>query len=176
MRIHEVSQLPFSREQVFTTYRDHLVELVDYFDNVEKIEVVSREEREGGSVSFENHWYADAPIPKIAQMIIKPEMLKWIDKARWDASTYLCEWEIETFFLKKAIQCSGVNSFKATGDDSMQLTIEGELKINIDGVVGIPSLLKRTVVPKIEQFIVKLISPNFQQVNRGIQLFLEKSE
>ena len=168
MQINVPSTIPFAREEVFTAYRDELNSLVQYLPNISKIETVSREEPESGIVTLENHWYAEANIPKVAQAFIKPDMLKWIDYARWNLNDWTCEWRIETFFMREAVSCSGKNYFKVQGEQSTGLTITGDLNLNMKAVPGVPRLLAGTVKPQLEKFIVALITPNFHTINEGI--------
>ncbi len=169
-KIHEPSELRFSREAVFQAYRDHLPELVKYFPNVERIEVKNRTD-EGKISRLENHWYADAPIPKIAQSIIKPEMLRWIDRAEWDENAFTCKWSIETYFLSESIICEGLNHFDKIDDNTMRLTVDGDLTIS--SVPGVPKMFQNKIAEQVEKFAVKLITPNFEHVNKGIVKYLE---
>ncbi len=171
MEIHVVSTLKYSRDRVFNAYRDNLIEMVPYLPNVEKIDVVSREEPEDNTVKFENHWYADAAIPKLAQSIIKPDMLKWADYATWKSDAYTCDWRIQTFFMKEAVECKGKNTFKELGENSMELTIHGDLSLN-SKAIGVPRLLAGKLTPQLEKFIIALITPNFQKTNTAIEKFL----
>ena len=173
MQINVPSTIPFAREDVFAAYRDDLASLVQYLPNISKSETVSRDEPEDGIVTLENHWYAEANIPKVAQAFIKPDMLKWIDYARWNKNDSTCEWRIETFFMREAVSCSGKNYFKVQGDKATGLTITGDLNLNMKAVPGVPRLLAGTVKPQLEKFIVALITPNFHTINEGIVSFLK---
>jgi len=174
MEIHVVSTLNYSRDKVFTAYRDNLKEMVPHLPNVEKIDVVRRDEPEPHIVKFENHWYADAPIPKLAQSIIKPDMLKWFDFATWNSDAYTCDWLIQTFFMKEAVSCKGQNTFKVIDDNSMELTIQGDLSLNAKAI-GVPRLLAGKLTPQLEKFIIALITPNFHKTNTAIEKFLSES-
>ena len=173
MEIHVVSTLNFSRDKVFNAYRDNLAEMVPYLPNINKIEVVSREEPEPNIVKFENHWYADAPIPKLAQAIIKPDMLKWFDFATWNSEANSCDWLIQTFFMKEAVHCKGKNTFKEIDDNTMELTIHGDLSLN-PKAIGVPRLLAGKLTPQLEKFIIALITPNFHKTNSAIEQFLNQ--
>lgn len=168
MQINVPSTIPFNRSEVFNTYRDDLTELVRYLPNVSKIEQVTREEPSQGVVKLENHWCAEANIPKVAQAFIKPDMLKWVDYATWNLNDWTCEWRIETFFMREAVSCGGKNYFKVQGDTATGLTITGDLSLNMKAVPGVPRLLAGTVKPQLEKFIVALITPNFHTINDGI--------
>ena len=172
MKIHVVSPLPWSREQVFTAYRDHLPDMVQYLPNIQKIEVAKRTEATPGVIALENHWYGRAEIPKAAQSIIKPELLRWIDRATWYNDEWRCDWQIELFFLKEAVSCRGEDTFKETGPRSCEMVITGDLSIDLHKVPGIPSFLVGSLQPQIEKFIVSLITPNFHTVNQGISRYL----
>ena len=172
MKIDVNSTIAYSRDTVFDTYREEIQALVQYLPNIDKIDVVSREEKDG-IVTFENHWYASASdIPKVAQAFVKPEMKKWIDRARWNLNDKTCEWEIETFFMKEAVTCSGLNTFSENGSDAMTLRIQGDLGLNVKKVPGVPTLLAGTIRPQLEKFIVAMITPNFETINKGIAQYL----
>ena len=108
----------------------------------------------------------------MAQAFIKPEMLKWIDYAKWDQNNWTCDWRIETFFMREAVTCSGRNEFSEGGPDSMSLTISGDLSLNAKAVPGVPKLLAGTIKPQLEKFIISLITPNFETINNGIAQYL----
>ena len=173
MRIYAPSIIHFSREQVFGTYRDHILDLVQYLPNVDHIDVVKRDEPEEGVVTFENHWYAKTSIPRVAQAFIKPENLKWRDYARWNENNWTCDWKVETFFMSDAVICSGTNTFEELDNGHCSLTIEGDLTFNTKAVPGVPKLLAGTIKPQLEKFVVALITPNFETINRGITQYLE---
>jgi hypothetical protein len=176
MDINVVSILGFSRDKVFDAYRDNLPDMVQYLPNISKIEVADRGEPDEHTVTFENHWFADAPIPKLAQAFIKPEMLKWVDYAKWNSEEHSCEWRIETFFMKEAVQCSGKNTFKVLDDNRMEMTINGDLTVNVKGVPGVPRLLAGKIQPQLEKFIIALITPNFHKINSGIEQYLQTAD
>ncbi len=176
MKIDVPSTIPFSRSDVFRVYRDHLCDLVEYLPNVRAIEVKNRSEPDENRLDLENHWYAEASIPKIAQSMIKPEMLKWIDYASWDKKKWTCDWRIETGFAREAITCTGHNTFEESGDDHMQLRITGELSIDAKQIPGVPRLLAGKIKPQLEKFVIALITPNFHKINRGIEQFLKAQQ
>ena len=172
MKIDVNSTIAYPRDLVFETYREEIQSLVQYLPNIEKIDVVSRDES-NDVVTFENHWYASASdIPKVAQAFVKPEMMKWIDRASWDLKNKTCSWEIETFFMKEAVSCKGLNTFSESDDDQMTLRIQGDLDLNVKKVPGVPTLLAGTIRPQLEKFIIAMITPNFETINKGIAQYL----
>jgi hypothetical protein len=174
MKIHASTRVPFPREMVFRTYRDRLVDCQPYLPNVKSIEVKQRAD-DGAITRLFNVWRARGEIPKIAQSIIKPEMLAWDDHAVWDESALTTEWRIETHMMRDHVKCGGKNVYTIDGDATV-LTIDGDLTIDLRGVKGVPSFLAKAIAPAVEQVIVAMIKPNLLEVAKGVGKLLEKEK
>ncbi len=174
MKIEADSRVTFPRELVFSTYRDRLPELVPFLPNITAIDVKEREDAPGGEEGISrllNLWRAEGEIPKVATALIKPEMVAWLDHARWDANEWTCEWRVEPKFFTDNVQCQGKNRFVADGDTTV-LELRGNLDIDLKGVKGVPSFLAKRIAPQVEKFIVALLTPNLIRVSDGLQGFL----
>jgi hypothetical protein len=174
MKIHAATRIAFPREIVFRTYRDRLVECLPYLPNVKAIEVKTRAD-DGPVTRLYNVWRARADIPKIAQSVIKPEMLAWDDHAVWDESALTTEWRIETHFMREAVTCGGRNAYTVEGDATV-LTIDGDLAIDLRGVKGVPGFLAKAIAPAVEQLVVAMIKPNLLEVAKGVGKLLEQEK
>lgn len=174
MKINVTDTIAFPRDHAFTTYRDKLASLVTYLPNVEKIEVLEREELANGDTRLLNLWKASATdIPSLLRAFVKPEMLQWKDYAVWHNGEFTCSWRSEIGFLKGAINVEGKNRFEAVGDHSMKIVISGDISVNAKKIPGVPGLLAGKIGPAVEGFVVKLITPNLQEVNRGLARYLK---
>lgn len=163
--------IPFSRAEVFGAHRDHLAELANYLPNVESIQVESREE-EGDVVKLVNIWRAaETEVPTVARAFIKPEMLRWIDRATWNEGQWRCQWELELGFLPDAISARGFNTFEEV-DGKTEVTINGEIVIHANKIPGVPRLLAGKISSVVEGFVVKMIEPNLRQTNAGVASYL----
>lgn len=170
MKVEADAQLAFPREQVFRAYRDQLVEMVPYLPNLESITEESRTV-EGAEVRVTNRWTGKGDVPKVAQSVVKPEMLVWLDHAEWNESDWTCRWRIEHLKFKEQIECGGLNRFVETpGGCTVQ--IRGELTVDAKRMPGVPRLLAGTVAPVIEGFIVQMIRPNLVKTAEGVDRFL----
>ena len=58
MKIESIDVIPYPRELVFRTLRDHMLEMVKYLPNVDEVQVKEREEPEEGTVKIVNWWKA----------------------------------------------------------------------------------------------------------------------
>lgn len=175
MRIDVSVEIPFSRAQVFATYRDHLTELVPYLHNVRAITITSRQD-EGDVVKLLNRWKGGGEIPTVVRKFISEDLLQWDDHATWHASKFLCEWRTVVPAFADAVDARGQNTFVERSATSTHMTIAGELKVDAKKVKGVPGLLAGTVGPAVEAFLVAAIKPNLVSVAKGVEKFLREKK
>ncbi len=162
------------REKVFKTFRDELTELIPHLPDIKDIEVKDREEVDDNTVKVVNLWKAEAEeIPRLARSFIKPEMLKWTDYATWREDAWECDWRMEVGFLSDAVTCEGTNRYLEKGEGITEVVIEGTLEVDAAKIPGVPRLGAGKIGRVIESFVVKLITPNLTQVNRGLESYLK---
>jgi len=167
------STLAFSRELVFKTYRDRLVELVPFLPNIRSIERTSRQDEPPVS-RIVNVWRGGGDIPSVARAFLSERMLSWTDYAVWDETRWTCQWRMEAHSFKEAVKAEGINRFQEKGT-GCTLVIDGEL--GIDGrKLPIPRFLAGTAAPAIEKFLMSMIRPNLTEVAKGVARFLEAEE
>ena len=147
-------------------------QIAPYTPDIREIIVKSREELEQGP-KIHNVWVADRDIPKIAQGIIRPDMLQWDDYAEWNDAEQHVDWRLHIPSFPDALKCSGRNAFFADGPNSTKVVLTGDLQINMKKVPGVPRLLAGRIAPKIESFIIMLITPNLEKVNQSLERFLD---
>ncbi len=179
MKLEADARISFPRETVFKTYRDRLPELVPHLPNVKRIVVEKREDDAGGQPGITkllNLWEAKADVPKVAQSIIKPENLAWLDHAEWNQNDWTCAWRIETKMFTENVKCGGKNRYTVIDDNTCTLEIRGDLDVDLRGVKGVPKFLAGTVAPVVEKFIVALLTPNLLSVAKGLEAFLEQEQ
>lgn len=165
-------EVAHSRETVFLTFRDSLVELLPHLPDVKNIEVKKREEVSDDVVKVVNYWKADAEeVPRLAQAFIKPEMLEWTDFATWDKGKWTCDWNMEVGFLKEAVTCKGKTTYIDKGGKT-EVVISGELTVDARKIPGVPRIGAGKIGEVIEGFVVRMITPNLTQVNRGLERYL----
>ena len=172
MKIHSESHIHHPLEQVYQTYRDHLSEIAPYTPDIKEIIVNAREDRPSGP-KIHNIWVADRDIPKVAKGIIKPDMLRWDDFAEWDDTARHVNWVLNIPAFPNQVKCAGRNAFFADGPDRTRVVLTGSLEINAKNIPGVPRIVAGRLAPKIETFIVKLITPNLEKVNHSLERFLD---
>jgi hypothetical protein len=157
---------------VFQAYRDRLAEIIVYNDDIREVIVESREES-GDTVTLHNVWVSDRDVPSVVSKILKPEHLRWDDFAKWNGADYYCDWTIKTRAFTDSVTCSGRNTFIDDGD-STRVILSGTLDIKLKNIPGVPSFLAGRIAPKLEKFIISLITPNLEKVNSSLQQFLDE--
>ena len=173
MRIHSESRIHHPIEAVYRCYRDHLPNVAPYTDDIKEIIVKSRDNADNGP-KIHNVWVADREIPKVAQGLVKPDMLQWDDFATWDDANQHVDWRINIPAFPDQVKCFGRNAFFADGPNSTRVLLTGELEINVAKIPGIPRLLAGRIAPKVEGFIVMLITPNLEKVNQSLERYLDE--
>ncbi len=173
MEIHNDTVITHPRELVFHTYRDRLPELVCMLDNIEWMNELERRE-EGGGIHLLNEWKANGEIPEIAKRWIKPEMLRWKDRASWYQDRWMVDWRFEMAFMKDRVQVGGTNRFVELGPKSTRLELRGALNIDTAGLPGLPRILSKRAGPVVERFVLALVQPNLVKTAQALQRFLDE--
>lgn len=167
-------RIAFSQDRVYETFRDDLEALQPYLPTVESITKESFERVDDDTVEAVRIWRAaDKDIPTLAQKFIKPEMLRWTDRATWKDDETLCHWDIEVGFLKDAIKCHGTTNYVENAGVT-EVHITGDLQVDASKIPGVPRLLAGKVGDAVEKFVVKMITPNLKEVNRGMEKYLKE--
>ena len=171
LRFEQVISHPL--DKVFATMRDRLPELVPHLVGVKSIQVLEREPLGPGRLRMLNLWQASPEAaPKAVRPFISEKMLSWKDHAEWNDADRTVRWRFETFSFEKLFECQGRNRFEDVGDGT-RLRIEGELRIFLERLPGVPKFLASRIAPKVEQFIGKTVAENLRGLAGGLQAFLD---
>lgn len=173
MRIHSESIIRHPQDVVYRAYRDRLPEIAAYIPDVKEIIVKSRDEQPG-VVTIHNEWIADKEVPVYARAFLKPEMMRWDDYAVWTDEKSQVAWKLKLRLFTESVRCGGTNTFRKIDDTKTSVTLEGDLDIDLKSIPGVPNLLAGGLKPKVEKFIVSLITPNLERVNQSLQQFLDE--
>jgi hypothetical protein len=169
------SHIAHQRDKVFFAYRDKLPALVPFLDDISAIDVIARKEKEG-QLHIHNLWRSDQDIPSFARAFVKKEMLCWDDFAVWFEDEKKCTWVIKTHAFAEAVTCKGTNTFYEDGEGKTRVELVGTFEIDLSKVRGVPRFLGKSLGPKLEKFIVNLITPNLEKVNSSIGAFLDNQD
>jgi hypothetical protein len=172
VKIQSESSIHHPLELVYRSYRDHLSDVAPYTPDVKEIRVHSREELPQGP-KIHNEWIVDRKLPRVVQGLITPDMMRWNDFAQWDDAQHHVDWVLQIPAFPNQVHCSGRNAFFADGPDATIVRLSGDLQIYLKNVPGIPRLLAGRLTPKVEAFIVKLVTPNLERVNHSLEQYLD---
>ena len=171
MDIRSAGVVSHPREVVFRTLRDRLQEVAAFIPNVAEITELERLEVAPGRHEILTVWHGNAPIPAVARRFVKPEMLKWTERAVWDESGWTSDWSQETAVFTDRVRCSGQNRYVEL-DEATEIEIRGSLDIDLRSLPGLPGPLARRAAPAVERFIVMLIKPNLDRTVEAVSRLL----
>ena len=133
---------------------------------------VHRVDPTDSGAEIHNEWISSAEMPRGINKVIRSEHLRWDDYATWDDTNHWVDWRIKTRVFTDSVTCSGRNRFVAEGN-STRVILNGNLEINISSIPGVPRIIGNRLKPKVESFIVKLVTPNLKRVNQCLQSYLD---
>jgi hypothetical protein len=172
VKIQSESRIHHPLERVYSCYRDQLPEIAPYTPDIKEIVVHSREELEQGP-KIHNEWIADRDLPKVVANLVTQDMMRWNDFAQWSDEAHHVDWVLQIPAFPNQVKCSGRNAFFADGPDATIVRLSGDLEISLKNIPGVPRLLAGRLTPKVESFIVKLITPNLEKVNHSLERYLD---
>lgn len=173
MKIHSESRIHHPLDLVYRCYRDNLSDVAPYTPDIKEIVVHSREELAQGP-KIHNEWIAQRELPRMVQGLVTSDMMRWNDFAQWDDTQHHVDWELQIPAFPNQVKCYGRNAFFADGPDATIVRLSGELEINLKNVPGVPRILAGRLTPKVETFIVRLVTPNLEKVNHSLERFLDE--
>jgi hypothetical protein len=175
VQIHSDALVTYPVDKVFPVVRDRLTELVPFLPAVDSIELQERAELGPGKVRLVNLWQGKTQVaPAAVRPFVTKGMVRWKDIAEWDQAAHSTRWHFETFHFEKLFECAGENRYAATPEGHTRIEIRGNLEIFTDRIPGVPGFLSRKLKPKIEKFIVELVTPNLRDLGQGVQRFLDR--
>lgn len=135
--------------------------------NVSKSELM--EERDAGDRKYiKVKWNVHGQIPPLAQKIIKPEMLTFIEDSVWDRKTLTYSTKIIPHFFKQQVDCRHKVEFFDNGDGRTKRVLSGffEFKVPIIG-------------PLFEVVVIKYLKQNsdadFKLSSNALKKYIEKN-
>ncbi len=172
MEINAVSTINHPLDRVYLAYRDELPRIATYVNNIKGIKVLAREEL-SGKVKLHNEWTGRGEIPKVAQGLVKPEMLSWDDYAEWSDAEHIVRWNLKIRVFSDKFRCTGTNRLSAEGPNRTRVHLVGQLDLDLREIPGVPRFLASSIAPQVEKFIVALVKPNLEEVNVAIGRYLD---
>lgn len=173
MLIESADVVEYPAETVYRLVRDEMQLLVPHMPNIHRIQQVERQERVGGP-HIVNHWHASTQLPAIATRFVSPEILSWVDRARWNDAAQCVDYDIVGMWRPDLYTCRGTNSYRPHGDGLTEVRVRVELNIHAERLPGIPKLIAKRIVPAVEEFVRRLLQPNLTSLAKGLQAYVKE--
>lgn len=101
---------------------------MDRLPNVSMRKVLSQE-RKGDKLYSRVEWNVHGQIPKVAQKIIRPEMLTFVEESVWDDNEMSFTTKIVPHYLKDKVKCRTRSQYHIDGPTATRRRFQGELRI-----------------------------------------------
>lgn len=143
-----------------------IYELVD-LPNAQEIKPISARD-EGDKRYIKNEWCVHGQIPKIAQKLIKPSMLTFVEDSVWDRTNKTYTAKVTPHFFKKQFNCRHRVEFYDDGDGRTKRIIKGffEAKIPIIGPIFERAILK---------YLKQNAEEDFKLSDKAVKMYIEKN-
>lgn len=153
MRFSVTERIAFSRDRVFTIYRDELAVLLPGRGSVATIETLEVR-REGAQVHSVKRWTAATHgVPASIVNTFPAGAFQWRDTSTWDEATWEVRWAHRHERWAEAMRAEGTNRFE--DDDGETLVhLEGDLRLHPERVPGVPDGIGRALTPTLERLLV----------------------
>lgn len=166
--------LPFPRPLVYATYRDKLLELAAQMTNVKRMALKSRQEQ-NGTVQQIYEWHGKSDIPGMLKAFLSEDLLTWTDFATWKEAEFVTDWQIQPHAFSEAITWAGKDQYLEEGSGTRVIS-KGQLTIDPKKLKGVPGFLAGQVGHVAEEILAKQAEPNFIEMSRCVQKYLEKQQ
>ena len=85
--------------------------------------------REGDKLYSKLEWCVHGQIPKIAQKVIRPETLTFIEQTIWDDNTCMFTTRIIPHFFKDKLVCRSTSQWLPIGENKCRRTFQGNIEV-----------------------------------------------
>ncbi len=175
MHIDVDESVPLPADEVFHLLRDDMPALVPYLHDVDRIEVVQREERGEDEVFILNHWFGSMDkVPRALRAFVKPELMSWTDHATWTTSARQASWHLESRVGRDIFDCTGTTRIVEVDDETSRVVMDVQMEIHPEHVPGVPRLVARKVRGQLEKLIAGQLTPNMRNLAGSIRRYAQR--
>jgi len=169
-------EFEIGKDKIWEAYRDHLVEIGNRISFVEKIEVLSREDKDKKTF-VENVWDTSGKIPSGIKNFLPDSLFKYNDIAVWDNENYFLEFEDFPVGDSRIYEIKG--EVKFDGDERKTLItqdIEIELNIldNLPALKKLPSFVQKKIIDQMAKFFESEAKKNLKIVINEVYRFASR--
>ena len=166
-------------KRVLRVLMNELEGVTPYMKSVDEVTAMERHEHADGRIHIVRRWQgASATSPAPLRPFLTRESLAWIDDAMWQPGAYKVDWQV-TSNMSRLYACSGTNYFEPhpeRPEDWTRVRLTGDVRVHGDRFPGVPAFLGKRLAPKVEQFIIQRLKPNFQDLTSGLQRYLDGTD
>jgi hypothetical protein len=168
MRIDVKYEFPFAAEDIYTMFKDRMMDYVGYCPNLTKIAIMDTEVVDDNITKMRVQWFGLGQIPQMIRSILKPEMISWEDWETWDKNALECRWVIKPYYFREFVKCEGAWKFNPIAENKCLATCKGVFEVRITKFPPFPDFLVKKASPLIEGMIGGYLEPNLKSVFKAV--------
>jgi len=162
------------RQTVFEILRDRQVELNKKLPNVLDSRVLEDCAESGSRRRIVTEATAQAPIPMLLRPVLAKKHLVWKSIQVWDSKKWTCDFETEALYFKENVDVRGQWTFEEKSPGSTTVRIMSIIKIDANGLPGLPQQFAAPVAALVEHILTRLTRPNLEKLWVGVEALLRE--
>lgn len=152
--------------QILMDSKEPIYDLLD-LPNASGLKPIS-ERDEGDKKFIKNEWCVHGQIPPIAQKLIRPDMLTFIEDSVWDRTTKMYTANIIPHHFSKVITAKHRVEFYDNGDGRTRRALKGIFEARIP-IIG--PIFEKTVI----KYLKQNAEEDFKLSRRALEKYVEKN-
>jgi len=165
MEFKNINVLKFEPGLLWDAMLNHLPEIGAKIDDLESIVEKERKVIDAYTIRVVNVWRAKPNLPAVVAKHIKPEMLAWTDTGVWNEKKKIVQWEIDSHYFGKQMDCAGTTLFEpAMGGKGTRIIFSGNLQWKGDKISLGLGIFDSTILKVAESVMVQVIPANFRKI------------
>jgi hypothetical protein len=128
------------RDRLWEALCERTCDLARYLDNIESVELKSKETTPTGLIRCVHFWRARANVPSVLAPHIDTNFLEWTGRTEWRVNEYESRWVVEPRFMKDSVLCEAIMNFSpAIGGRGTRLDLQLEV-LGVQGLAGFQTI------------------------------------
>jgi len=106
--------------------------------------------------------------------VLAKKHLVWKSIQVWDSKKWTCDFETEALYFKENVDVRGQWTFEEKSPGSTTVRIMSIIKIDANGLPGLPQQFAAPVAALVEHILTRLTRPNLEKLWVGVEALLRE--
>lgn len=183
---NKIINVNLDRDTVWSILKDDLISFSKNIKNVKSIKKLNHIAENENIENIKNEWELDTVIPEFIAAHIKDSYLKYIDDAKWNNKTKICNYICEPSDNSKSYTLRGKHTFKEIDENNS--IFELSIKLDLDSTKIFPSAfgflpkwvkknpISDKIFEQVEKFLALSIADSSDDMMHKLKLYVQKKK